>query len=288
MSVHMVRLLTILTALLLLAAAPFRQTPAGRPFFFIQMSDPQFGFFTADKDFAQETANFEFAIASANRLRPAFVIVTGDLVNKPGDPAQIAEYQRIAGTLAPGIHLYNVAGNHDVGNTPTPASVAAYRARFGPDHYTFREGSLLGIVLDSSLIAAPDQAPAEADAQIAWLRTQLADAPASGARHLVIFQHHSWFLKTADEPDQYFNIPRARRDPLLAVFRAAGIHLLVSGHYHQNAEATAGDLMAITTGPVGKPLGQAKSGLRIFRVSDEQITQRYYDFGELPTSVALP
>ena len=32
--------------------------------------------FTADKDFAQETVNFEMAIATANRLKPAFVIVT--------------------------------------------------------------------------------------------------------------------------------------------------------------------------------------------------------------------
>ena len=84
-----------------------RQTP---PFFFLQFSDPQFGMFTADKDFAQETANFEMAIATANRLQPAFVVVTGDLVNKAGDAAQIAEYRRIARRLDPAIPLYNVAG----------------------------------------------------------------------------------------------------------------------------------------------------------------------------------
>ena len=43
--------------------------------FFIQMSDPQFGMYADNRDFAQETANFDFAIASANRLRPAFVVV---------------------------------------------------------------------------------------------------------------------------------------------------------------------------------------------------------------------
>src|SRR2546425_12111920 len=61
--------------------------------FFMQLSDPQFGMYTADADFAQETANFDFAIAAANRLRPAFVVVTGDLVNKAGDAAQVAAYQ---------------------------------------------------------------------------------------------------------------------------------------------------------------------------------------------------
>src|SRR5207248_9382061 len=40
--------------------------------FFLQMSDPQFGMYSANKDYAQETVNFEFAIATANRLRPKF------------------------------------------------------------------------------------------------------------------------------------------------------------------------------------------------------------------------
>src|SRR5512137_1792627 len=74
-------------------------TPTSSPFFFIQLSDTQFGFSAGDAEFAQETANFEFAVATANRLRPAFVVMTGDLVNKPGDAAQIAEYKRIAATL---------------------------------------------------------------------------------------------------------------------------------------------------------------------------------------------
>jgi len=45
--------------------------------------------------FQQEAAKLEFAISNANRLRPMFVIVTGDLVNKTRDCAQIAEYLRV-------------------------------------------------------------------------------------------------------------------------------------------------------------------------------------------------
>ncbi|HYV29988.1 MAG TPA: hypothetical protein VEO53_02580, partial [Candidatus Binatia bacterium] len=59
------------------------------PFFFIQLSDPQLGMFTENADFAQETANLEFAVAAVNRLHPAFVVITGDLVNRPGDASQI-------------------------------------------------------------------------------------------------------------------------------------------------------------------------------------------------------
>src|SRR4051794_25144969 len=95
------------------------QAQAADPFF-IQASDPQFGMFSADKDIAQETANWTYAVANINRLHPAFLIVTGDLVNKSEDQTQIAEYKRINKELDPSIHLYSVPGNHDVGNDPTP------------------------------------------------------------------------------------------------------------------------------------------------------------------------
>src|SRR5689334_22357868 len=77
-------------------------------FFFLQMSDPQFGMYAEDKNFTQETANFEFAIATANRLKPAFVAVCGDLINKPGDAAQTAEYHRIAHELDSSIPIHNI------------------------------------------------------------------------------------------------------------------------------------------------------------------------------------
>ena len=115
------------------------------------MSDPQFGFFTANVDFARETVNFEHAIATANRLKPAFVVVTGDLTHKVGDAAQIAEYKRIAAKLDKSIPLYAVAGNHDVGQIPTPDLLAAYRAAFGPDRYVFSHGAFTGVVINSSL-----------------------------------------------------------------------------------------------------------------------------------------
>ena len=69
--------------------------------------------YAKDAGFVHETANFEFAVAAANRLQPAFVVITGDLTNKAGDPAQIAEFQRISKKLDPKIKLFAVPGNHD-------------------------------------------------------------------------------------------------------------------------------------------------------------------------------
>src|SRR6478752_5271009 len=92
-------LIATLLVTLIGACRPSPLAPRPSPFFFIQMSDPQFGMFTANGDFLQETANFTRAIDAANRLRPAFVVVTGDLTNRQGDSAQIAEYRRVASTL---------------------------------------------------------------------------------------------------------------------------------------------------------------------------------------------
>ena len=280
-------LLTALSFLAAISAADSARAAADTPFFFIQLSDPQLGMFTENKDFAQDAANFEFAVAAVNRLGPAFVVVTGDLVHKPGDAAQIAAYRSIVAKIDSSIPVYNIAGNHDVKNAPTPESIAGYEKIFGPDRYTFNHRSVTGIVLNSSVIHSPQEAPEQLAQQERWLRAELAKAKAAGTRHIVVFQHHPWFLASAAEPDQYFNIPLARRAPYLALFREFGVRYLFCGHYHRNAEARDGELQNITSGPVGKPLGGAKSGLRVAIVHDDMIEHRYYDLGDLPTRIDL-
>jgi len=251
------------------------------------MSDPQFGMYTGDRDFVQETANFEFAIANVNRLRPAFVVVTGDLVNKAADPAQLAEYKRIAGKLDSAIPLYSVPGNHDVGNTPTAASLTAYRQNIGHDYYTFRSGELEGIVLNSSLIQHPETVPGEAERQEKWLQAELVKAKDAKVPWIVVFQHIPFFLKTADEADQYFNIPLAARARYVELLERSGVRYVFAGHLHNNSFGQAGSLQMITTGPVGMPLGTGASGMRVARIDAAGLEQAYFDFGHLPNQLSL-
>jgi 3',5'-cyclic AMP phosphodiesterase CpdA len=253
--------------------------------YFIQMTDPQFGMYSADHDFAHETANFEFAIANANRLKPAFVVVCGDLVNKPADPAQVAEYLRVAAKLDKSIKLFNVAGNHDVRNQPTPVSLAAYRERFGPDYYTFRFPDFAGFVLDSSLIQHPESAPEEAARQEQWLLAELKKAAADGVRWRVVFQHIPLFLENPDEPGQYFNIPKEAREKYLAMFQKYGVAAVFAGHYHRNASGQAGSLRMITNGPVGMPIDEPASGIRIVKVSPSLLEDKYYTLGNIPNTL---
>ena len=61
-----------LLAMLLPATAESQQ-----PWFFAVLSDPQFGMYTDNGEFSQETANFEFAIATRARLIDRFTAALG-------------------------------------------------------------------------------------------------------------------------------------------------------------------------------------------------------------------
>jgi 3',5'-cyclic AMP phosphodiesterase CpdA len=280
--------LRLIGLLCFVALCSFVGAQNSKSWFFIQLTDPQFGMYASDASFEQESANFEFAIATANRLKPAFVIVTGDLINKPGDASEGTEYLRIAAKLDSSIPLYNVPGNHDVGNVPTPGSVAKYTARFGPDHYLFESNGLVGIVLDSVLIHSPQGATNLYAAQEEWLKEELETLKKRGARQIVVFQHHPWFLESIDEADAYENIPRERRLRYLKLLSDYGVSHVFSGHYHRNTIARYGQLELVTTGPIGKPLGEgAKSGMRIVWVRNGQIEHHYYDMGNIPNVVTV-
>lgn len=281
------RRVAVFAICLLAACRPARLGDDGAPFFFIQMSDPQFGFITANADFARETVNFEKAIAAANRLKPAFVVVTGDLTHRQGDAAQIAEYRRIAAKLDRAIPLYNVPGNHDVGLPLTDSSLRAYHTIFGRDYYEFDARGVHGIVLNSSLIKEPDKARPQSDSQAAWVRRAITTQRTSG-KTVLVFQHHPWFLSRGDEADQYYNLPLATRQSYLDLFAQNGVTHVFAGHYHRNALATAGTLEMVTTGPVGKPMGADSSGVRIVIIDGRRITHRYYPLDSIPARIDVP
>jgi len=276
---------TLLSLLVIGTTLAVPGAASAQDLFFLQMSDPQFGMYTANTGFTQESANLEFGIATANRLHPAFVVMSGDLVNKPGEKAQIDEYFRITHKLDPDIPLYAVAGNHDVGNVPTPESLADYRKIFGKDYYSFRKGSMEGIVLNSSIIQHPEKVMDEEARQREWLEEELKKAISEHVEWIVIFQHIPWFLHSADEPDQYFNIPHEARSRYLKILKDSGVRYDFAGHFHQNSVGRDDALEMITTGPIGKPLGDAISGIRIISVSERGLCHRYFGLGNLPNQI---
>lgn len=254
-------------------------------FFFVQMSDPQFGFFTDNKSFEKETINYTKAIAATNRLKPSFLMVTGDLVNKPFDSAQVNEFLRITKQLDAGIPQYHLAGNHDVGNDPAPSDIETYNKIFGREYYSFTHGSMQGIVLNSLYLTSPAKVIAKAAEQDQWLIKTLEESRGKAYRHKIVFLHHPFFLETSDEPNVYFNIPSETRKKYLDLFKKYGVKYVFAGHYHRNAIGNNADIKMVTTGPVGRPLGQDSSGFRIITIKGKKLSHHYYPLDSIPQKI---
>ncbi len=262
------------------------------PFFFIQLSDPQFGLFEArgaapgDGTFP-ETALYETAISAANRLRPAFVIVTGDLVQDSNSDEQHAELMRITGQLDNDIPIYFTTGNCDVGNTPTAESLRIYRSKFGDENYSFDAGGSHFVVLNSSVCLDPSEVPEEWDSLVKFLRNDL-DAHSADSHRTIVFMHHPLFSKSADEPDDgMMIIPRERRRIILDLLRKHKTSGVFAGHWHRNNYAADGDMLMVISGPVGFPLGDDPSGLRIVKIYDDRVDHQYFGMDDVPISVDL-
>jgi serine/threonine-protein phosphatase CPPED1 len=213
--------------------------------------------------------------------------VTGDLVHRQGDPEQIAEYKRVMAGIDRAIPVHPVAGNHDVGDSPTCESIAAFRAAFGPDRAAFDHGGSRFIIVDSSLIGSPNGCPAEASEQLRWLRSELDRARRTKRRHVVVFEHHPPFVEKPDEPDGYFCLPLAHRKEYLDLLKRAGVRAVFAGHLHRCAAGKDGELEIVTTGPVGRPLEKDPSGFRIVWVFDDRLEHRYYALDAAPQKVSL-
>lgn len=274
---------TQLTAADLAAPAPAQP----RDCTFIQLADPQLGFKAWSEDLTHEITQFERAIAHVNRLKPAFVIISGDLVNSPRSAHKLNEFDRLRATIDPSIPVHVQPGNHDLGLRPDAATLAAYRARYGPDFSSFDVGRTHFVNLNSQLIFASDALPAETERQWEWLVADLAAARRRPTDHIVVFSHYPWFhTDPAEDPSGdplnhknlgYFMIPLATRRRYLDLFAAHEVRATFSGHVHGNILGRSGPMEMVTSGPVSVALhADTVEGYRIVEVDSTRLTHRYH------------
>lgn len=235
-------------------------TPPCRPFFVVQISDPQLGF-REKEGFAEGERLLRETVEAINRLRPALVIVTGDMVDNPGDREQLAAYRRLIGRVRCSIPVFHLPGNHDIGRY-TPEHIAPYLDRYGYDRFAFRYGNCAFIGIDSCPIK-DGCAKAEA-VQYAWLEERLAEA--HNARLRFVFLHCPVVLRERHEAENYSNFPEAMRARYLALLKRYGVDAVFAGHLHDTARCLADGIEMITCGPSGKPLGQGFPGMNLIAV----------------------
>ncbi len=251
------------------------------PWFFIQITDPQFGMFDSNAGFEKETILYEKAVAKINGLNPDFVAITGDFVHDQKSAQQITEFKRITAKINPKIPVCYTPGNHDIGQTPNEKSIKEYKKNYGSDQFSFRHKGSSFIGFNSGLIKAKLVKPEQK--QYSWLEKKLKQS--QRASHIILFCHYPFFNKTVDEPTAYSNIDLEYRKKYLDLFEKKNVDAVFSGHYHNNSLATYGKMQLVTTSALGKPLGKAPSGMRIIKVYSDRIEHEYYGLEELPDSV---
>jgi len=270
-------------------------------FSFIQIADPQFGLFadrsgktdeeisTAAKrgqilkktpkitGFADETRLFSLAIEQVQRSNPAFMVVSGDIINEAGNEDQIAEVKRIAALLNKSITIRWVSGNHDVAFdriSPDQELIDLYRENFGPDYYAFSHQNIRFLVINSTLLTPPNTLLLkEAWDQVAFVEHEAANAK---YERIVLFSHHPLFIKSPDEADSNWSIEKKYRNPLLEMAKKHGIEANFAGHLHRNNIVSTDYIEVVASGPVGYPSYQDPSGFRRVKVTPKGINHQYH------------
>lgn len=237
-----------------------------RDFRFIVAADPQL--------FRGKKEDLDRAIESINDFEPAFVVMCGDLIETPSNQPQILAYKDSVSKLSPEIALYNVPGNHDLGQPVKIKNVLSYQQNFGKLWFYFTHGDSLFIVLCSDILR-DDNAPMNNE-QRKWLTRTLESFNSKTVDTIFVFMHHPLYLSSPNEPDSYSNMPNNIRAELLDLFVKHHVKAVISGHLHDNKVNNYQGIDLITTNSITVPMGQIPAGFRIVDITEGGYEQRYY------------
>ena len=179
-------------------------------FHFVVLGDAQF----------HDPAKFNRVIDQTRRLRPAFVIQAGDLIEGYNSDLEIIEeewqrFSRQIGPLAP-VPFYAVPGNHDVFNGQRqvdPRLEDLYIKHWGPLYYTFVYKNTQIVVLNTDSTEGVNTITGK---QLVWLQGVLKN---STAEHKILFMHRPPLLTTNGER-------------LHKLFVEHGVKRVFYGHHH--------------------------------------------------------
>jgi hypothetical protein len=259
-------------------------------FTFVQATDPQIGWTYAGNNCGGQNMDFKWG-ETVNKINivdpdPALVIVTGDLVDNKGNPSEIELYKFYAAQLKPSIPIYQLPGNHDIDDTPSPATYALWQTNFSSSGtsnpwFSFTYGNNFFICLDSMVLKSPTgfTDPNKAAEEMNWLTTTLQGA--SGYDNIMVFMHIPLCMNTINEADGTNNMPLGTgngiRKTLLDLFHQYHVKAVFSGHAHYNSYVRDGELEIVTTSSCLCSLGTPPTpqGFRIIKVYPDHITHEY-------------
>ena len=225
----------------------------------VQMCDTQLGM----GGYAHDVDSFEKAVVQINALQPDLVVICGDLVNTAGEDS-FADFQRIRAGFEMPCHV--ASGNHDVENEPTAESLVLYREKIGEDYFTVDHKGYTFVIVNTQLWKV--QVPEESAAHQAWFEETLAANHGRGQKSIVV-GHYPLFTKSADEEENYYNIPMPLRGELLGLLVKHGVVVFMAGHMHQNNPLEYEGIPMIVSASTSKNFDGAPMGFRVWTLDEE-------------------
>jgi 3',5'-cyclic AMP phosphodiesterase CpdA len=212
------------------------------------------------------TGKFSFAVLGDNRTcddiyrkiigqvmerKPAFVVSTGDQIEKPGNREMWTNFWEMSRVVT--VPYFFTVGNHDI-HPNVAGSEQTYKEQVNLPgnelYYSFTAGNSLFVVLDSYIEGEDKKITGE---QFKWLEKVLA---ASKQRHMFVFVHHPLFPEAGKGKHHGNSLDRYKedRDRLQALFVKHGVAMVLLGHEHMYLRKTVDGIPHIIAGGGGAPL----------------------------------
>ncbi len=243
-------------------------------FTFVQITDIHLDAIEEHKVF------FEKAIREINKINPAFVIATGDLVLE-AERATISQAKEWYDIYSDSIKnldvpVFNMVGNHDVVGIHYKKDISTepgynkemYRDYFGPAYYSFDWSSYHCVVLDPNEFLDGNQFYKIPDYQVEWLRENLSYRE---GKPLLVFFHEptiSW-----EERTEVLNLLNQHTTKMF------------SGHWHMDILIDSQGISEQVTGALcgewwrGDCMDGSPCGYRLIQVDEENISSFYKGIG---------
>ncbi|MBA7598470.1 3',5'-cyclic adenosine monophosphate phosphodiesterase CpdA [subsurface metagenome] len=223
---------------------------------------------------------FEKAIREINKINPAFVIITGDLLLEAERVtiSQAKEWYDIYSGLISNFNMsiFNMVGNHDVVGIHYKKDISTepgynkemYRDYFGPTYYSFDWSSYHCIVLDPNEFLDGNQFYKIPDYQVEWLRKNLSYRQ---GKPLLVFFHEPTI--TWEDRTEVLNLLNQHTTKMF------------SGHWHMDTLIDSQGIPEQVTGALcgewwrGDCMDGSPCGYRLIQVDEENIFSFYKGIG---------
>lgn len=241
------------------------------PFTFVQLCDTQLGM----GGYQHDILSFEQAVKQINELNPDFTVICGDLVHHAADSSYF-EFNRIVKGLKNPCYL--APGNHDVGKIPNDKKLAYYRKTIGKDYYTFQNKGYPFVVTNTQLWKA--NVENESEKHHKWFTNTL-DSLGKIEASTIVIGHYPIFLKTAEEEEEYSNLPVNIRKEILTLFTKNNVKAYLSGHRHQLVVNNYKNIQLVSGETTSKNFDKRPLGFRLWSVEPDTLSNLFVPLKEL-------